>query len=199
MRNRIRKYLLDLKGQQFLGNQGGLWPNKLVFWLLCTSLLVTIILIYILINFREYPLHAKFDDIQCHDAIHVKSGRGRAAHVQIFDVSGEEVIIRGNFAGSSGILYIDRMDERDRLYHICFVRLQDVFLDDNSRLVGLWRQDSNSKGVLNRGLIESRISNFNNFFKRVIEVIFYPILFIVCFVIAVDIFFKIIFSVSFFQ
>lgn len=196
MRTRIRKYLLNLKRQQFLGRQGGYWPNMLVFWLLCTSLIVTAILIYILINFREYPFYAEFNDIQCHDAIHTNSGNGRYAHVQMFDIGGEELIIRGSFAGSSGILYVDRMAERDRIYHICFVRLQGIFLDDNSRLVGVWRQDSKSKGKVNRGEIESKINDFNNGLILAVDAIFYPICFVVCFSIVVDVFIRLVFSVG---
>lgn len=199
IRDKVRKYLLDLKGKQLLGKQGGLWPNMLVFWLLCLSIIALAILIYMLVSFREYPLYAKFEDIQCHDAIHIKSGRGRAAHVQIFDVGGEELIIRGSFAGTSGILYVDRMFESDHKYHICFIRLQDIFLDDNSRLFGLWRQDSNSKGELDRELIESNINHFNNRFKFLIDISFYPILFVVCFMITVGIFIKVVFFVSIFE
>jgi len=99
------KLQLDLKGRQFLGKAGGIWPNMLVFWLLCLSFIVLIVIVCVLINFREYPLYANFEDIQCHDAVHIKSGRGRAAHVQIFDVIGEVVFIRGNFAGAIDFLF----------------------------------------------------------------------------------------------
>lgn len=199
MRDKVRNYFIDLKGKQLLGKEGGLWPNMLVFWLLFISFIVLSILIYILVSFREYPLYAKFEEIQCHDAIHIKSGRGRAAHVQIFDVGGEELIIRGSFAGTSGILYVDRIFESDHRYHICFIRLQDIFLDDNSRLVGLWRKDDYSKGDLKMELIELRINDFNRPFIILMKIVFFPIVFLAVFFGSACILIEIFFHVKVFE